>query len=41
MKTDSNYYDNTPLSTPSERLILLLIAMMGLVGFAVWSYLLW
>jgi hypothetical protein len=41
MKTDSNYYDNTPLSTPVERLTLLLIVMMGVGGFAVWSYLLW
>lgn len=40
MKTDSNYYDNTPLSSPAERLTLSIV-MIGLVGFAVWSYVLW
>ncbi len=37
MTTDSNYYDNTPLSTRAERLTLLSI-IVGLMGFAVWLY---
>jgi hypothetical protein len=41
MKTNSNYYDNTPLSTSGELLTLLLIVMMGLGGVAVWTYVLW
>jgi hypothetical protein len=41
MKTDSNYYDDTPLSTPAERLTLLLIIIIGLGGVAVWTYVLW
>ena len=41
MKTDSNYYDNTPLSTRTERLMLLFIVIVGLMGTAVWSYILW
>lgn len=40
MKTDSGYYDDTPLSTPAERLTLLFIAV-GLIGVAVWVYVLW
>jgi hypothetical protein len=40
MKTDSNYYDNTPLSSPAERLTLFIV-MIGLVGFALWSYVFW
>ncbi len=40
MKTGSNYYDPTPLSTPAERLTLLIIAV-GLIGVAVWLYVLW
>ena len=42
MKMDtSNYYDDTPLSTPTERLALLFIVIVGLGGAAIWSYLLW
>ena len=41
MKTDSNYYDDTPLSTSAERLTLLLIIIIGLGGVAVWTYVLW
>jgi hypothetical protein len=37
MTTDSNYCDNTPLSTRPERLTLLSITV-GLTGFAVWLY---
>ena len=40
MKADSNYYDDTPLSTRAERLTLLFTAI-GLLGFAVVSYVLW
>ena len=40
MKTDSNYYDPAPLSTPAERLTLLFIAV-GLIGVALWLYVLW
>jgi hypothetical protein len=40
MKADSNYYDPTPLSTPAERLTLLFIAI-GLIGVALWLYVLW
>ena len=41
MKMDSNYYDDTPLSSRTERLALLFIVILGLVGAAVWVYLLW
>ena len=41
MKTDGNYYDDTPLSSRGERLALLFIGIIGLMGAAVWSYLLW
>ena len=41
MKTDSNYFDNTPLSTRAERLTLLVIVIVGLLAAAVWSYVLW
>lgn len=41
MKTDSNYYDDTPLSSRAERLALLFIVVLGLVGAGVWSYVLW
>ena len=37
MTTDSNYYDNTPLSTRAEQLTLLSITV-GLTGLAVWLY---
>ncbi len=40
MKADSNYYDDTPLSTRAERLTLLFMAV-GLVGVAVCLYGLW
>ena len=40
MKTDSGYYDDTPLSTRAERLTLLFIAA-GLMGVAVFLYALW
>ena len=37
MKADSNYYDDTPLSTRAERLTFLSITV-GMMGFAVWLY---
>ena len=40
MKVDSNYYNDTPLSTRAERLTLLFIAV-GLLGVAVFLYALW
>ena len=40
MEADSNYYDDTPLNTRAERLTLLFIAI-GLIGVALWLYVLW
>ena len=40
MEADSNYYDDTPLSTRAERLTLLFI-VVGLMGVAVFLYALW
>jgi hypothetical protein len=40
MKTDSGYYDNTPLSSRAERLTLLFI-VVGLMGVTVCLYSFW
>jgi hypothetical protein len=41
MKTGSEYYDATPLSSRGERLTLLIIVISGLVVPAVWLFALW
>jgi hypothetical protein len=41
VKTNSDYFDDTPLSSRGERLILLLIVLSGLVVAAFWLYALW
>ena len=38
MKTDSDYFDDTPLASRGERVALSLIVISGLVVAAVWLY---
>jgi hypothetical protein len=40
MKTDSDYFDVTPLASRGERLALSFIVISGLVVAAVWLYVL-